>query len=111
MVLQGEEGDAIFKVEIRRLCFSASIGCKVRNWRYHTMRSASRYYFSRTAWMSSRTEAMLFVISSATSQKSCWLVSMVSSDIVASECCYGEKGVNTGFCDSPRSGKENGKVS
>ena len=47
---------------------------------YHTA-SAHSPYFSRKAWITSRVEAMLFVISSATSQNCCWLASRTSSDI------------------------------
>ena len=79
MMLQGNERDAILEVEIGRLFLSAPIGCKCSN---QIIASAHSPYFSRKAWISSRVEATLFVISSATSQNCCWPASRTSSDIV-----------------------------
>ena len=81
MVLQGQERDAILEVEIGCLFLSTRKGYKCPN----RIIQRAWLYFSRKAWISSRVEAMLFVISSATSQNCCWFASMTSSDIVVSE--------------------------
>ena len=59
--------------------------CLCRNVISVRIESYSGPYFSRKARISSRVEAMLFVISSAVSQNCCWLASMTSSDIVVSK--------------------------
>lgn len=90
MVLQGEERYAILEFKIRCLFLSVPIGCKCSD----RTASACRSYFSRKAWISSRVEAMLFVISSATSQNCCWLASMSSSAMVVSKFCSRKRDVN-----------------
>jgi hypothetical protein len=79
LVLQGEKGDTILKLEIGSCFLSVcNVNCDRR-----VSVDDKRAYFVRKAWISSRTEAMLFVISSATTQKFCWLAPTASSDILS----------------------------